>query len=104
VAETVNIIGTGIGGLTTALMLKQKGLNIAIYESSDEIKPVGARTIIANNAMQVFQKLGIQDKIEKAGNKISCMKITDTQLNAISMVDSFLYLFFNYFLFFFMTR
>jgi 2-polyprenyl-6-methoxyphenol hydroxylase-like FAD-dependent oxidoreductase len=87
VAETINIIGAGIGGLTTALMLKQKGLNIAIYESSDEIKPVGAGIIIANNGMQVFQKLGIQDKIEKAGNKISYMKITDTQLNTISVVD-----------------
>jgi 2-polyprenyl-6-methoxyphenol hydroxylase-like FAD-dependent oxidoreductase len=85
--ETVNIIGAGIGGLTTALTLKQRGLNVNIYESSAEIRPVGAGIIIANNAMQVFQKLGIQDKIEKAGNKISSMKITDTQLNEISVVD-----------------
>jgi 2-polyprenyl-6-methoxyphenol hydroxylase-like FAD-dependent oxidoreductase len=85
--ETVNIIGAGIGGLTTALTLKQRGLNVKIFESSAEIKPVGAGIIIANNAMQVFQKMGIQDKIEKAGNKISYMKITDTQLNSISVVD-----------------
>ena len=85
--ETVNIIGAGIGGLTTALTLQQKGLNVKIFESSAEIKPVGTGIIMANNAMQVFQKLGIQDKIEKAGNKISYMKITDTQLNNISVVD-----------------
>ncbi len=85
--ETVNIIGAGIGGLTTALTLKQKGLNVTIFESSAEIKPVGAGIILANNAMQVFQKLGIQNKIEKAGNKISYMKITDTQLNTISVAD-----------------
>lgn len=85
--ETVNIIGAGIGGLTTALTLQQKGLNVKIFESSAEIKPVGAGIIMANNAMQVFQKLGIQDKIEKAGNKISYMKITDTRLNNISVVD-----------------
>jgi len=85
--ETVNIIGAGIGGLTTALTLKQKGLNVKIYESSAEIKPVGAGIIIANNAMQVFQKLGLQEKIKKVGNKISFMKITDTQLNDISVVD-----------------
>ena len=85
--ETVNIIGAGIGGLTTALTLKQKGLNVNVFESSAEIKPVGAGIIIAINAMQVFQKLGIQDKIEKAGNKISYMKITDTQLNNISVTD-----------------
>ena len=86
-AETVNIIGAGIGGLTTALTLKQKGLNVNIFESSVEIKPVGAGIILANNAMQVFQKLGIQNQIEKAGNKISYMKITDTQLNTISVAD-----------------
>lgn len=85
--ETANIIGAGIGGLTTALTLKQKGLNVNVFESSAEIKPVGAGIILANNAMQVFQKLGIQDKIEKAGNKISYMKITDTQLNSISVAD-----------------
>jgi len=85
--ETVNIIGAGIGGLTTALTLKQKGLKVNVFESSSEIKPVGAGIILANNAMQVFQKLGIQDKIEQAGNKISYMKITDTQLKNMSVVD-----------------
>lgn len=85
--ETVNIIGAGIGGLTIALTLKQKGLKVNIFESSAEIKPVGAGIILANNAMQVFQKLGIQDKIEQAGNKISYIKITDTQLDNISVVD-----------------
>lgn len=85
--ETVNIIGAGISGLTIALTLKQRGLNVNIFESSAEIKPVGAGIIIANNAMQVLKKMGIQDKIEKAGNKISYMKITDKQLNDISVVN-----------------
>jgi len=85
--ETINIIGAGIGGLTTALILKQRGLNVNIFESSTEIKPVGAGIILANNAMQVFQKLGIQAKIEKAGNKISFMKITDSQLKSLSVVS-----------------
>ena len=85
--ETVNIIGAGIGGLTTALTLKQKGLNVAIFEGSEAIQPVGSGIVLAINAMQVFRKLGIQDKIENAGNKISSMKITNHQLNSISVVD-----------------
>jgi 2-polyprenyl-6-methoxyphenol hydroxylase-like FAD-dependent oxidoreductase len=85
--DTVSIIGAGIGGLTTALMLKNKGLDVKLFESSAEIKPVGAGILIAHNAMQVFQKLGIHDKVEKAGNKISHIKITDTQLNDTSTVD-----------------
>ncbi|MCB0512666.1 MAG: FAD-dependent monooxygenase [Bacteroidetes bacterium] len=80
----IAIIGDGIGGLTTALALKQNGQDITIYESASEIKPVGAGTIMANNAMQVFDKLGVREKIENAGCKISDIKITDAQFITIS--------------------
>ncbi|MGI8386153.1 phytoene desaturase family protein [Robertmurraya sp. P23] len=33
----VAIIGGGIGGLTTALLLSQKGINVTIYEKSDKL-------------------------------------------------------------------
>lgn len=85
--ETINIIGAGIGGLTTALIAKQRGINVNIFESSAKIEPVGAGIILANNAMQVFQKLGLQEKIEKVGNRISYIKITDEQLKNISVSE-----------------
>ena len=85
--QDFSIIGGGIGGLTTGLFLKKAGLNYTIFESAPEIKPVGAGIIIANNAMQVYQKLGIHKKIEEAGNRISFMKITDHQLKAMSVID-----------------
>lgn len=73
---SIAIIGAGIGGLTTALALKQSGQQARIYESASEIKPVGAGIVMANNAMQVYEKLGVRNKIEKAGRKISSIKIT----------------------------
>ncbi|TXH53088.1 MAG: FAD-binding protein, partial [Bacteroidia bacterium] len=39
--DTVNIIGAGIGGLTTAITLKQKGLNVHIFESASAINSIG---------------------------------------------------------------
>jgi 2-polyprenyl-6-methoxyphenol hydroxylase-like FAD-dependent oxidoreductase len=89
--KPICIIGAGIGGLTTALSLQKRGLSIQIFESAPEIKPVGAGIILANNAMQVFQKLGLQSLIENAGNKISMMKITDEQLNPLQVVDLLVY-------------
>ncbi len=83
----IAIIGGGIGGLTTALALKQSGHEVTIYESAPEIKPVGAGIIMANNAMQIFDKLGVRKTIENAGHKISNIKITDAQLNIISASD-----------------
>lgn len=83
----IAIIGGGIGGLTTALALKQNGQEITIYESAPEIKPVGAGIIMAGNAMQIFERLGVRKKIESAGHRISNLKVTDAQLNTISESD-----------------
>ncbi|MBK7149441.1 MAG: FAD-dependent monooxygenase, partial [Bacteroidetes bacterium] len=85
--QNIIIVGAGIGGLTTALALKQNGQEVTVYESATEIKPVGAGIIMANNAMQVFDKLGVRKKIESAGHKISNIKITDAQLNTIAASD-----------------
>ncbi len=83
----IAIIGGGIGGLTTALGLKQCGKAVTVYEGAPEIKPVGAGIIMANNAMQVFEKLGIRNRIENAGCKISRIKITDARLNTLSETE-----------------
>jgi 2-polyprenyl-6-methoxyphenol hydroxylase-like FAD-dependent oxidoreductase len=81
------IIGAGIGGLTLAITLKQRDLECHVYEASSELRPVGAGIIIANNAMQVFKKLGLDEKITAAGNKLSYMKITDAQLKNLSVIN-----------------
>jgi 2-polyprenyl-6-methoxyphenol hydroxylase-like FAD-dependent oxidoreductase len=83
----ITIIGAGIAGLTAALALQQKGCKVTIYESASEIKPVGAGIVMASNAMQIFKKLGIADKIQMAGNRISSMTITDERLSQISSVE-----------------
>ncbi|PHN06554.1 FAD-dependent monooxygenase [Flavilitoribacter nigricans] len=83
----MDIIGAGIGGLTTAIALQQKGITSNLYEQAKAIQPVGAGIILANNAMQVYEKLGLRKELEAAGNPISAMKITDPQLKPISEVD-----------------
>lgn len=84
---SIAVIGAGIGGLTTALFLKKYGLNVTVYESAEVIKPVGAGIVMAGNAMQVFRELGLKEKIEQSGNKVSWMKITDEQYQLLSKVD-----------------
>ncbi|WP_074407893.1 FAD-dependent monooxygenase [Aquimarina megaterium] len=84
---TIDIIGAGIGGLTTAIALQQKGIRTRIFEQAEHIKPVGAGIILANNAMQVYEKLGLRKVIEEHGNYISAMNITKANLNPISKID-----------------
>lgn len=83
----VDIIGAGIGGLTTALAFEQKGIKTRVFEQAEKIQPIGAGIILANNAMQVYEKLGLRRVIENNGNHISSMHITEANLNPISKID-----------------
>lgn len=83
----ISIIGAGIGGLTLGNILKQQHLDFIIYESAPEIKPVGAGIMMAVNAMQIFGKLGLKEKIENAGNRIHGISITDEKLKTISTTN-----------------
>lgn len=83
----IDIIGAGIGGLTTAIALEQKGVKTRIFEQAKKIRPVGAGIILANNAMQVYEKLGLRKEIEKVGNHISSVNITKANLTPLSKVD-----------------
>lgn len=84
----ISIIGAGIGGLTLGNILKKQNLDFTIYESAPEIKPVGAGIMMAvNDAMQIFEKLGLKEKIENTGNKIHEIFITDEKLKIISTTN-----------------
>lgn len=86
---TIDIIGSGIGGLTTAIALEQKGIKTRIFEQAEQIKEVGSGIILANNAMQVYEKLGLRKIIEENGNPISSMNITKSNLKPLSKIDLF---------------
>lgn len=84
---SIDIIGAGIGGLSLAIALEQKGISVRLFEQAEQFKPVGAGIILANNAMQVYRKLGLKETIEENGNRISAMNITQENLVPISEVD-----------------
>lgn len=82
--NTISIIGAGIGGLALGNILKQHQFDCTVYESAPEIKPVGAGIMMAVNAMQIFDRLGLKEKIENAGNKVHGISITDESLKPIT--------------------
>ena len=63
----VAIVGGGICGLTTALAFEQRGWTPTIYEAASEYRPVGAGLLLQTNALLVFDRLGLADRIRAAG-------------------------------------
>jgi 2-polyprenyl-6-methoxyphenol hydroxylase-like FAD-dependent oxidoreductase len=68
--EPITIIGGGIGGLTLGMALKQNGVDYEIYERADEYRPLGAGIILRSNAMQIYERLGIDERIREMGADI----------------------------------
>lgn len=59
----VGIIGGGIGGLTCALALLKRGIDVEVYEQSDTLKEVGAGVQIGANGTRVLYALGLEEAL-----------------------------------------
>lgn len=57
------IIGGGIGGLTTALVLARDGWKVDIYEQAHKLESVGAGIQLAPNASRILADLGFLPRI-----------------------------------------
>jgi 2-polyprenyl-6-methoxyphenol hydroxylase-like FAD-dependent oxidoreductase len=71
------IQGAGIGGLTLAIALLQRGYSVKVVERSDTLSEVGAGIWMAANPMQIFDQLGFADKITAAGWIVKRLRLLD---------------------------
>src|SRR5690242_10444641 len=60
------IVGGGIGGLTTALMLRARGIESEIYEQSDSIRELGVGINTLPHAIRELAGLGLLDRLDDA--------------------------------------
>lgn len=59
----IAIVGGGIGGLTLALALRQRGLAANVYEQAAELTEVGAAVALSANSTRELRRLGVLDEI-----------------------------------------
>ncbi|MGE5779994.1 MAG: FAD-dependent monooxygenase, partial [Hyphomicrobiales bacterium] len=59
-SKHVVVVGAGIGGLTAALALLKRGIDVEVYEQSDRLKEVGAGIQISSNGTRVLFALGLE--------------------------------------------
>jgi salicylate hydroxylase len=58
------IAGAGIGGLTAALALLQRGIDVTVFEQAPELKELGAGIQIAANGSRVLIELGLEERLK----------------------------------------
>jgi len=59
------IVGGGIGGLTTALMLHARGLDCEIYEQSEAIRELGVGINTLPHAIKELAQLGLLERLDR---------------------------------------
>ena len=60
----VLIAGGGIGGLTAAAALLQRGIDVDVYEQATELKEVGAGIQISPNGNKVLDEIGVFQRLK----------------------------------------
>src|SRR5215510_4177468 len=58
------IIGGGIGGLTTALMLRARGIDCEVYERADAIRELGVGINTLPHAIRELAGIGLLDRLD----------------------------------------
>jgi salicylate hydroxylase len=65
----VVIVGAGVGGLTLALLLRQRGIAAEVLEQSTELREVGAAVSLAANATRVMEHLGLGEALARVSTE-----------------------------------
>lgn len=81
--QTVNIIGGGVAGLTTALALQKSGINYNLFEQNTEITYENVGLGISANIFHILEEWNILDATKQIGSEIRNFHFVDNQLKYI---------------------
>jgi len=70
----VVIVGGGIGGLTTALMLRARGIGCELFEQSDSIRELGVGINTLPHAIRELAGLGLLQRLDDAAIRTATAK------------------------------
>ena len=66
----IAVIGGGIGGLTAAIALVRRGLDVEVYEQAPALEEVGAGVGLWPNAMAALGQIGLADRVARLAARI----------------------------------
>ena len=70
-ALTVGVVGAGVGGLTAALALCQRGHSVRVFEKAAGLAEAGAGVGLWPNALAALDRLGLEERVRARGRRES---------------------------------
>lgn len=87
-AKPIIIAGGGIGGLSAALGLAQKGFKVVVLERAPQLGEIGAGLQLGPNAFHAFDYLGIGDEARKMAVYVDKLRLIDaTTAEDVAEID-----------------
>ena len=89
---TIGIVGGGIGGLSAAIALRQKGHEVVVFEQTRQFLRVGADINLTPNAVRALDGLGVGDALRESAarptHRISRTWDTGEETSRLAMGDT----------------
>jgi len=70
----IAIAGAGIGGLTAALCLAERGADVTVFEAVPELKPLGVGINVMPHASEVLHGLGLGPALDAMAIRTRCIE------------------------------
>lgn len=78
------IIGAGIGGLSTAIAMQMRDINVKIFEAAHQLNPIGAGILVPPNAMTILDRYKLAQHVRDVGSPIESLAVLDSRGKRIS--------------------
>jgi 6-hydroxynicotinate 3-monooxygenase len=65
---SIAIVGAGLGGAAAALLLRQQGFTVTLYEQAPNFARLGAGIHVGPNVMKIMRQLGLEQALEAMGS------------------------------------
>ncbi len=78
-SRTVLVAGAGIGGLTAALAIAERGFHVAVFDQAQRLEEVGAGIQLSPNASRILIALGLRTPLERHVVAPNELRIIDAQ-------------------------
>lgn len=75
--KSITVLGAGVGGLTAAIALAQRGARVSVLEQAPEISEVGAGIQISPNGSTVLAALGLGKALREVSIQLEGVELLD---------------------------